>query len=200
MRVAAPITLTAKQRAKLETIRKGRSRSVRAKERATIVLLAADGLENQEIARRLEQDKMKVGRWRNRYAEGGLPAILKDKSRPGRIPALSKAIKSRIVKLTRNEKPLGAPHWSRATMAKKVGVSSSSGGRVWAAHGLKPHRVKGFKLSNDPRFAEKLEAIVGLYLKPPEHALVYSCDEKVSSRLWTARSPDYRSRRGMARP
>lgn len=178
MRVAVAIKLTNQQRAKLEKIRQGRSSSVRAKERAAMVLMAADGLENQEIARRLGQDKMKVGRWRRRYAEGGLPAILKDKSRPGRIPALSKAIKSRIVKLTLNEKPPGATHWSRTTMAKKAGVSPSSVGRVWAAHGLKPHRVKGFKLSNDKRFEEKLEDIVGLYLNPPEHALVFSCDEK----------------------
>lgn len=178
MRVAVAIELTTQQRAKLEKIRQGRSSSVRAKERAAMVLMAADGVENQEIARRLGQDKMKVGRWRRRYAEGGLPAILKDKSRPGRIPALSKAIKSRIIKLTLNEKPPGATHWSRTTMAKKAGVSPSSVGRVWAAHGLKPHRVKGFKLSNDKRFEEKLEDIVGLYLNPPEHALVFSCDEK----------------------
>ena len=110
MRVAVAIELTTQQRAKLERIRQGRSSSVRAKERAAMVLMAADGLENQEIARRLGQDKMKVGRWRRRYAKGGLAAILKDKSRPKRIPALSKAIKSRIVKLTLNEKPPEATH------------------------------------------------------------------------------------------
>jgi transposase len=121
---------------------------------------------------------MKVGRWRARYAQGGLEAILKDKSRPGRIRPLSKALKSRLVKLTINEKPPGATHWSRTTMAKRVGVSPSSVGRVWAANGLKPHRIKGFKLSNDKHFEEKLEDIVGLYLNPPEHALVFSCDEK----------------------
>lgn len=178
MRVAPAIELTNKQRAKLETIRKGRSSSVRARERAAIILLAADGLENQAIARRLKQDKMKVGRWRQRYAQGGLAAILKDKSRPGRIRPLSQAVKSRIVKLTLNEKPPAATHWSRTSMAKMAGVSPSSVGRVWAAHGLKPHRIKGFKLSNDKRFEEKLEDIVGLYLNPPEHAIVFSCDEK----------------------
>lgn len=178
MRVAPAIELTSKQRAKLETIRKGRSSAVRARERAAIILLAADGLENQEIARRLGPDKMKVGRWRRRYAQGGLEAILKDKSRPGRIPALTAAVKSRIVKLTLKEKPSGATHWSRTSMARRVGISPSSGGRVWAVNGLKPHRIKRFKLSNDKRFEEKLEDIVGLYLNPPEHAIVFSCDEK----------------------
>ena len=128
MRVAPAIELTSKQRAKLEAIRKGRSSAVRARERAAIVLLAADGLENQAIARRLKQDKMKVGRWRQRYAQGGLAAILKDKSRPGRIRPLSKAVKPHLVKLTLNEKPPGATHWSRTTMAKRVGVSASSVG------------------------------------------------------------------------
>ena len=178
MKIAPKIVLTAKARTKLEAIKKARSSSVRAIERAAIVLLAADGLENKEIARRLGQDKMKVGRWRARYAKGGLEAILKDKTRPGSIPGLSAAMKSRIIRLTVNEKPVGATQWSRTSMAGKVGVSPSSVGRVWAAAGLKPHRVKTFKLSNDKHFEEKLEDIVGLYLNPPEHALVFSCDEK----------------------
>ena len=178
MRVAPAIQLTIKERAKLETIRRGRSSAVRARERAAIILLAAEGLENQVIASRLAEDKMKVGRWRSRYARGGLEAILKDKSRPGRIRPLAPAITSRIVKLTLKEKPAGATHWSRTTMAKRVGVSPSSVGRVWAANGLKPHRIKGFKLSNDKQFEEKLADVVGLYLNPPEQALVFSCDEK----------------------
>ena len=163
---------------KLETIRKARSSSGRARERAAIVLLAADGLENKEIARRLGQDKMKVGRWRQRYAKGGLQAILKDKTRPGRIPALSASLKSRLIHLTVNDKPAGATHWSRTSMAKKMGVSPSSVGKVWATAGLKPHRVKTFKLSNDKHFEEKLDDVIGLYLNPPAHAIVFSCDEK----------------------
>ncbi len=178
MRVAPPIELSVKERKKLEAIRRARSSAERAKERAAIVLLAADGLENQEIARRLSQDKMKVGRWRRRYAEGGLEAILKDKSRPGRIAPLPAATKSRIIRMTLKEKPEGATHWSRTLMARRAGVSPSSVGRVWAAHGLKPHRTRRFKLSNDPHFEEKLKEIVGLYLNPPEHAIVLACDEK----------------------
>ncbi len=178
MRVAPAIQLTIQERAKLETIRRGRSSAGRARERAASILLAAEGLENQEIASRLGADKMKVGRWRRRYAQGGLAAILKAKFRPGRLRPLEPAIQSRIVKLTLKEKPAGATHWSRTTMASKVGVSPSSVGRGWAAHGLKPHRIKGFKLSNDKCCEEKREDRVGLYLNPPEHALVFSCDEK----------------------
>lgn len=170
--------MTAKERRKLEAMKRARSSSVRVRERAAIVLLAADGLQNKEIAQQLKQDKMKVGRWRERYAKGGLAAILKDKTRPGRIPCLSKSLKSHIIRLSTNEKPAGATHWSRNSMAAAAGVSPSSVGRVWAAAGLKPHLAKTFKLSNDKHFEEKLEDIVGLYLNPPEHAIVLSCDEK----------------------
>jgi transposase len=143
-----------------------------------MILLAADGLQNDEISVRLGQDKKKVGRWRARFAKGGIEAILKDKSRPGRIPPISSKTKSKIISLTTGAKPEGSTQWSRSTMAREVGVSASTVGRVWAACGLKPHLVKSFKLSNDKHFEEKLEDIVGLYLSPPEHAIVLSCDEK----------------------
>ena len=178
MRVAQVIELTASQRAKLLRMSKARSSSIRTRERAKIILLAAEGLQNKEISRRLGQNVKKVGRWRRRFAEGGIEAILKDKTRPGRIAPISPRTRSRIIKLTTDSKPEGSTHWSRATMAREVGVSASTVGRVWAASGLKPHRVKTFKLSNDKRFEEKLEDIVGLYLSPPEHAIVLSCDEK----------------------
>jgi transposase len=178
MRVAPSINLTIQERTKLESIKRARSASVRAKERAAIVLLAADGLKNNEIADRLAEDIMKVGRWRSRYAQSGLAGILKDKSRPGRIPPIAASTRSRIVKMTLENKPEGSTHWSRTSLAKASGVSPSSVGRIWAAHGLKPHRVSSFKLFNDKRFQEKLEDIVGLYLNPSEYALVFSCDEK----------------------
>src|SRR5450631_19457 len=178
MRVASRITLTEQERAELEKLSRGGKSSVRARERSLIILMAADGFQNKEIAQRTGIDRGKVGRWRQRYASKRLPGILKDKYRPGGIPAVSKALRSRIVKLTLHSKPRGTTHWSRETMAREAGVSPSSVGRIWAAHGLKPHRVKTFKLSNDKRFAEKLEDIVGLYLSPPEHAIVLSCDEK----------------------
>lgn len=178
MRVAPVIRLSAQERKELEQIRTSRSSPFRLRERAAIILLADDGLENQAIAEKLGQDKMKVGRWRKRYAQSGLPGISKDKSRPGRIAPLAASIRSRIVQMTLEQKPAGATHWSRSSMAEAAGVSPSSVGRIWAAHGLKPHRIKTFKLSNDKNFEEKLEDIVGLYLSPPEHAIVFSCDEK----------------------
>ena len=178
MRVAASIELSVKERITLEKLRRGRKSPVRAKERAAMILLAADGLENKKIAVRLGQDPGKVGRWRQRYVQMGLAGILKDKTRPGRIAPIAASMRSRIVKLTLTAKPAGATHWSRKSLAREVGVSPSTVGRIWAANGLKPHRIKTFKLSKDKRFEEKLGDIVGLYLSPPEHAIVLSCDEK----------------------
>lgn len=196
MRTAPEISLTLKERKMLERIGRSRSSPVRLKERAAIVLLAADGLKNKEIAAKLREDKMKVGRWRIRYAKAGFAGILKDKSRPGRIPPVPAATRSRIVKMTTREQPPGATHWSRNSMAKATGVSPSSVGRIWAAHGLKPHRVETFKLSNDKRFQEKLEDIVGLYMNPPEHAIVFSCDEKSQIQALDRTQPGLPLKRG----
>lgn len=178
MRRAPIIELTDKERKNLRKLSKAGTSPQRLKDRAGIVLLAEEGLENGEIASRLGQDPGKVGRWRKRYAERGLAGIIRDKSRPGRFKALSPAKRSQIIALTVGGKPDGATHWSRTSMAKATGVSPSSVGRIWAASGLKPHRIKGFKLSNDKHFEEKLDDIIGLYLSPPEHAVVLSCDEK----------------------
>jgi transposase len=178
MRVAPLIVLSLQERKQLERLQRARSSPIRVQERASILLLAAKGLSNQEIVKELGQDKMKVGRWRNRYAQFGLAGIMKDKSRPGRIPPVSTSLRSRIIKMTLEQKPLGRSHWSRASMAKAAGVSPSTVGRIWKTHGLKPHRISTFKLSNDKNFQEKLENIVGLYLNPPENAIVLSCDEK----------------------
>ncbi|RYD71227.1 MAG: IS630 family transposase [Verrucomicrobiaceae bacterium] len=178
MRVAPKIELSDTERMRLERTSKGRSVSQRQKERSQIILLAAQGLDNKEISVRLGQDPGKVGRWRKRYAELGSAGIEKDKTRPGRIKPLSAATRSKVIKLTLESKPAGSTHWSRSTMAKEAGISESSVGRIWAGNGLKPHRIKSFKLSNDKDFEEKLENIIGLYLSPPEHAIVLSCDEK----------------------
>lgn len=178
MRVASVITLASQGRLELERLSRGARSSVRARERSRLVLLAADGLQNKEIARRTGMDRGKVGRWRQRHATQRLAGILKDKTRPAGKRPVSKALRKRIVGLTLHGKPPGATPWSRETMARHAGVSPSSVGRIWAAHGLKPHRVRTFKLSNDQRFVEKLEDIAGLYLSPPEHAIVLSCDEK----------------------
>ncbi len=178
MRRAVTITLDTSERAHLERLKNGRRVAVRVAERAAIVLLAADKLENQEIAAVMGISRQKAGRWRSRYAAHGLKGIETDAPRSGRFPQINAAQRADVVRRTLHETPEGQTHWSRATMAAATGLSESTIGRIWREHGLKPHRVTTFKLSNDPRFVEKLNDIVGLYLNPPDHAIVLSCDEK----------------------
>lgn len=153
MRVAIKIELTSEQRRQLEAAARSRSVALRVVERARIVLLAADGLSNDEIARRLSMSRFKVSRWRERYARRGFPGIEKDAPRPGRTPAVGPET---VVRMTTQEKPPQATHWSTRRLAALVGVSPSTVRRVWRAHGLKPHRLKTFKISNDPAFATTL--------------------------------------------
>ena len=178
MRKAPTIELDIPARKELERLSRSRRATVRLAERSRIVLLAARGLNNQDIAARLDITRQKAGRWRDRFVEHGLKGIEKDAPRSGRIPSISRRKRARIVKKTIEEKPPNATHWSRASMAEATGVSDSTVGRIWRAHGLKPHLSRTFKLSNDKQFAEKLEDVVGLYLNPPENAIVLSCDEK----------------------
>ena len=178
MRVASAIELEEKERQNLLSLSRSRKTSVRLAERAKIVLLANSGMQNIEIAAKMQVSRFKVSRWRERYAQHGLAGIEKDAPRPGRQPSISEAKRKKIISMTLEEKPPNATHWSRSRMAKRAGVSDSTVGRIWAEHGIKPHRTKTFKLSNDKQFVEKLEDIVGLYLNPPEHAMVFSCDEK----------------------
>ena len=152
--------------------------SVRLAQRASIVLLAAEGLENKQIGQRLNITRQTAGRWRDRYAAHGLAGIETDAPRPGRKRRIGDHQRAAVVRKTLHERPEGQTHWSRSTMAAATGLSDSTIGRIWKEHGLKPHLVQTFKLSNDPKFVEKLEDIVGLYLSPPEHAIVLSCDEK----------------------
>ena len=178
MRIAQSIELSAEEKDHLEKLSRGRCVSVRLAERAAIVLLAAEGMDNQKIGQSLGITRQKAGRWRMRYAEHGLAGIEKDASRPGRLPKYNQAVVEEVIEKTLHEIPEGATHWSRSRMAQATGLSESTIGRIWRQHGLKPHLVHVFKLSNDKRFVEKLEDIVGLYLSPPEHAVVFSCDEK----------------------
>jgi transposase len=178
MRVAPHIVLTEEQRSRLETAAKGRSVSVRLAERSSIVLLAAEGKQDIEIAQRLSITRQTAARWRRRFLAGGLEGLAKDAPRSGRRRSIGQAKVRGIVRRTTQTKPPGATHWSTRTMAAAEGVSEATVRRIWKAHGLKPHRVRSFKLSNDKRFIEKLDDVVGLYLNPPEHALVLSCDEK----------------------
>ena len=178
MKMAPVINLSDEERKTLETWSRGRSTQARRVSRARVVLMAADGMTNESIAAELGASKPTVGRWRSRFASWRIAGIEKDATRPGRQRTLTAEMVDLIVSKTTQEKPKAATHWSTRTMAKAVGVSKDAVQRVWAAHGLKPHRVKTFKVSNDPQFVEKLIDIVGLYMNPPEHALVLSCDEK----------------------
>ena len=178
MRRAAAIKLSEDDRRELERLARRRTTEVRLAERARIVLLAAAGRKNVEIAAEIGLGRVAVGVWRVRFAAGGLPAIRKDLPRGGRRPAKIVAEAPRVLHATMHEAPPAATHWSVRTMAKHLAVSRSMVERVWKAHGLRPHLVRTFKASNDPRFEEKTIDVVGLYLDPPEKALVLSVDEK----------------------
>ncbi len=178
MRVAAAIALSSEGRLELEKLSRRRTSPVRVVQRSRIILLAAGGIENKEIAEQLGVAPRMAARWRSRFIELGVEGLMKDAPRPGRTPAISAKMVAQVIARTTQSKPAGATHWSRSRMAREMGISESSVGRIWRAHGLKPHRIESFKVSNDPHFAEKLDAIVGLYLNPPEQALVLSVDEK----------------------
>jgi transposase len=178
MRVAPAVELTDEQRKALEQWARGRSLPARQVERARIVLLSAAGLQDLEIAAELRISNQKAARWRKRFLQSGLQGLEKDAPRPGRTPSIPAATVQQVVRMTTQEKPYNALQWSTRSMAAAVGISEKSVRRIWHAHGLKPHLMTTFKVSKDARFAEKLEAIVGLYLNPPEHALVLCCDEK----------------------
>ena len=178
MRIAAAVALNPEQRQALERMARARSMPARLVERARIVLLAADGLENKQIAQRMNMTPKKAARWRNRFLAAGIAALEKDAPRPGRTPTITDRRVRRVVDMTLHQKPAKATHWSTRTMARAAGISEASVRRIWRAHGLKPHQVRTFKLSRDPQFQEKLEDIVGLYMNPPEHAIVLCADEK----------------------
>jgi transposase len=178
MRRAISIVLDDAQRQELEGLKRSRTVSVRLAERAEIVLLAAGGKQDKAIGELMGIPRQKAGRWRKRFAKLGLAGIEKDAPRKGRKRQIEAKTRAAVVHKTLHEKPEGQTHWSRSTMAKATGLSQSTIGRIWKEHGIKPHLVETFKLSNDPAFVEKLQDIVGLYLHPPEHAIVLSCDEK----------------------
>jgi len=178
MRVACKITITDEERRTLVRWSRGRRTPARLVMRAKIVLLAAEGKQNKDIGPKVCTDQQTVSRWRRRCAEKGLGGIEKDAPRGGRRPTRRDQVARMIIERTTQTKPKNATHWSVRSLARELGVSESMVARVWRANGLKPHLSRPFKLSNDPHFAEKLTDIVGLYLNPPEHAMVFCADEK----------------------
>ena len=190
--------LSRSNRARLEAIINDRNSKAKAIWRAKIVLATADGHGTNEIMRRTGMSKPAVWRWQERYIGEGVEGLLRDKTRPSRIPPLSDAVKLAVLTKTATEEPADATHWSRASMAEAIGISPSSVGRIWAEAGLKPHLVKRFKVSNDPRFEEKVTDIVGLYLNPPERAVVLSVDEKSQIQALDRTQPGLPLKKGRA--
>jgi transposase len=180
MPVADALPMTDGQREILETLGRSRTAPHREVQRAQVLLLAADGMANAWIAEQVGVSVVTVRQWRARFDEEGLAKFGQVRAGRGRKPSISAEQVAEIVRRTQEETPAGQTHWSCRSMAKATGVSPATVQRVWSARGLKPHLVRTFKLSNDPQFEEKLVDVVGLYMDPPEKAMVLCMDEKSS--------------------
>jgi transposase len=198
MRVAEAINLDAQTERELRILSKRRRIEARLRQRAQVILLAAQGLQNKDIAVEVGLDRRQVALWRGRFLQGGIDALRQDAPRPGRTPTITGEVESRIVHATLNSKPAAAAHWSTRTLGEHLGLSATTIRRVWRRNGLKPHLSRTFKLSRDPRFEDKLVDVVGLYLNPPEHALVLSCDEKRQIQALNRTQPGLPMKRGRA--
>ena len=172
MRKGITVEVSAADRARLEAVVADRNSPQKHVWRAGIILATAEGFGTAEIMRRTGKSKPCVWRWQARFMTEGVDGLLRDKTRPSRLPPLGPEVAERVAALTLTDPPAETTHWTAAMMAKSAGISVSSVQRIWRAHGLQPHRVRQFKLSNDPRFVEKLRDVVGLYLDPPAHAIV----------------------------
>jgi len=175
---AAALSITEGQRESLTTLAHARAAPHREVQRARALLLAADGVANSVIAVEVGVSVATVRSWRERFVEEGLARFGQVRDGRGRKPSISEEKIAEIVELTLHSKPQAHTHWSCRTMAQRVGVSPATVQRIWDARGLKPHRIKTFKLSNDPQFEDKLIDVVGLYLNPPAKAVVLCMDEK----------------------
>jgi transposase len=197
---AAPaLSMTDGQRAELIKMSRSTVLPHRRVVQAGALLLAGDGVANEEIARRCQVDSDTVRRWRARFARSGpegVGVIAKGRGRRSWLPAGTVA---EVVRLTRDELPAdGSTHWSTRSMAARVGIGKDAVARIWADHGLKPWRVDTFKISNDPRFEEKLVDVVGLYLNPPARAVVFSYDEKTQCQALDRTQPSLPMKPGRA--
>jgi transposase len=198
MRKDVVVHASAAERARLEAVVANRNSPQKHVWRATIILLTADGIGTVEIMRRTGKSKTCVWRWQERFMAAGVDGLLRDKTRPSRVPPLPAEVVERVIALTRNDPPGEATHWTGAAMAEAAGISVSSVQRIWRRHGLQPHRVRQFKLSTDPQFTAKLHDIVGLYIDPPAHAIVLSVDEKSQIQALDRTQPGLPLKRGRA--
>ena len=161
-------------------------------------MLSAEGWQNKYVALQVGLDRRQVAVWRQRFLDGGIAALRKDAPRSGRPATFTAEVQSRIVHATLHGRPVDATHWSTRALAASLGLGATTVRRVWRSNGLKPHLSRSFKLSRDPRFQDKLLDVVGLYLKPPEHALVLSCDEKSQIQALNRTQPGLPMKRGHA--
>ena len=198
MRPGISLDVSPADRRRLEALVRDRDTAQKQVWRAEIVLLSADGLGTVAIMRRTGKSKTCVWRRQERFAEEGCEGLLRDKTRPPRIPPLGADVARRVGALTLADPPVETTHRTAAMMAKAAGISVSSIQRIWRAHGLQPHRVRQVKLSNDPRFIAKLRDVVGLYVDPPAHAIVLSADEKSRIQALDRTQPGLPMKKGRA--
>ena len=198
MRKGVEVRLGPGDRERLEAIVGSGNSSQKHVWRARIVLLSAEGIGTMAIQRQTGKGKPTIWRWQARFMAEGVDGLLREATRPSRVPPLPAATIERVVEMTLTEPPGETTHWTGAAMAKAVGVSISSVQRIWRAHGLQPHRVRQFKLSKDPEFVDKLRDIVGLYVDPPAHAVVLSVDEKSQIQALDRTQPGLPLKKGRA--
>ena len=198
MTPAAALVMSDGQREALEVLARSQTAPHRQVQRAQALLLAGEGVANTRIAAQVAVNVATVRAWRARFEKEGLAKLGKVRAGRGRKSNIPQDKIEEIVELTQHSKPDGQTHWSCRTMSAKVGVSPATVQRVWAARGLKPHLVNSFKLSNDPRFEEKLIDVVGLYLAPPDNAIVLCLDEKSSVQALDRTQPSLPLKKGRA--
>src|SRR3979409_2565101 len=198
MRKIEQIWISAADRERLERLVRDRNTPQKVVWRARIVLLASDGLTAEGIATAVDKSLLTVRRWRRRYMAKGMDGLLKDATRPSRVKPLTPEKTKQVVHMTLHAKPPNATHWSLRSMASAAGVSYSSVQRIWRAHGLKPPLVETFQRSRDNKFAAKVEDMVGLYLDPPDRALVFCVDEKSQIQALDRTQPGLPMKKGRA--
>lgn len=198
MTTSRVIQLQAGDQETMMSLVRARTAPQRVVERLRIVLAAASGLAGNEICRQQNVSRPTVSRWLNRYERDGLPGLLADRARSGRPKRISAEQVRDVIRRTLETKPARSTHWSTRLMARETGLHETTISRIWRAHGLKPHRIKTFKLSKDPHFVEKLRAVVGLYLSPPERAVVFCVDEKSQIQALDRTQPGLPLKKGRA--
>jgi transposase len=198
MRAGVTLSVSSADLDRLGALVSDRNASQKHVWRARIVLLTAERVGTSAIMRETSKSKTCVWRWQERFADEGFEGLLRDKTRPSRIPKLDPAVAERVVTLTMEPPVAEATHWTGAAMAEAAGVSVSSVQRIWRSHGLQPHRIRQFKLSKDPAFVDKLRDVVGLYVDPPAHTVVLSVDEKSQIQALDRTQPGLPMKKGRA--